>query len=257
MKNKKNKNILPLVRLLLNKNDQLMRMRSVTLAAMLCMGGCTIPSRVAEPWTAINTLDTNKTSHHEVRPYYRQQHGAPASDRFVSTSTNSETGTSFNNSGTEHYRLSQTLSLPLDGAIDHYIPNTYRIEIDPDVDLKSVINIDISKSWIEALGQGMSDAELELITNMYHKSAKIKRTKTPLGQAIDQLLPPDYTVFAAAEIDLQTLIHFDKRQLWIEALRLGVADIDVDLTINFTQKVIELKPIIKHEDNPSSTKINH
>jgi len=130
------------------------------------------------------------------------------------------------------------------------MPATYRVEIDPDVNLQSVITLDVSQNWLEALGQAMVDADIEFITNLYRKSATIKRTKTSLGQAIDQLIPNDYTVFTHAGIDLQTPIHFDTHQFWVDALNRGVDEIGIDLTINFTNKSIYLMPIKNYAGSP-------
>lgn len=138
------------------------------------------------------------------------------------------------------HKSDMVYSLSLEQAIKQYIPPSYKLEIDPDVNLTFMIDIVNSKNWLEALGQGMSEANIEFVTNLHKKSATIKRTKLSLAEAIDLLLPNDYTVFTDTGINQNTLLHFDTRKYWVDALSKGMAETGIELTINFTGKIIYL-----------------
>jgi hypothetical protein len=127
-------------------------------------------------------------------------------------------------------------------AIDALVPATYRLDIADDLNLNTSITVDRSANWLEALGQGLSDANIEFITNLYSKSATIRWNKVALAQVIKTWLPTDFTVYCAAGIDLQSPVRFDTRQYWAEALSLGALDSGIALTINYGNKIIALRP---------------
>ena len=132
--------------------------------------------------------------------------------------------------------------LTLKQAIDTLVPSTYRLDIAEDLNLNTSISIDTSKNWLEALGQGLSEANIEFITNLYSRSATIRWNKIALAQIIKTCLPPDFTVYSEAGIDLQSLVRFDTRQYWAEALSLSALDNGIALTINYGSKIIALRP---------------
>ncbi len=134
------------------------------------------------------------------------------------------------------------LTLTLKQAIDDLVPSTYSLDIAEDLSLNTFIHIDTSKNWLEALGQGLSEANIEFVANLYSKSATIKWNKIALAQVIKTYLPEDFTVFSDAGIDLQSLVRFDTRQYWAEALSLGTRDNGIALTINYENKIISLRP---------------
>ncbi len=222
-----------------------MKTPRLLLCAMLMISGCQFTPGPLEPWSALNEPGPVGAGRRDPTSV----HGEKSLSRTVSAQADKLPG----DPGQSRLNSTGPMSLPLEKAIYQYIPGNYHIEIDPDVDIQSVIAVDGAGNWLEALGQGMYDADIEFITNLYRKSVHIKRSKTTLEQAIDQLIPNDYTVFTHADIDLTTLIHFDRRQFWVEALSNGVGEIGVDLTIHFTDKSIYLKPARRHTSNTVST----
>jgi hypothetical protein len=142
-----------------------------------------------------------------------------------------------------------TLKLNLKQAIGQVVPSEYEISVDPDVNLNSPVAIDITKSWLDTLGQALSEANIELIVNLHKKTLAIKRTKITLEQAIEKLLPADFTVFSDANVNLQTSVYFDTRQYWIEAFSYAMADVGIDLTVNLKRKIISLRSIASANAN--------
>lgn len=133
-----------------------------------------------------------------------------------------------------------SMELSIQDALTQHVPEEYKVTTSPDVDIKALIFYDNSTSWIEALGKGMSEANIELVTNFHKKTVTIKRSKLSLLEAIDLLLPNDYTVFTDANVNQNTLMHFDTRKFWVEALNSGTAETGIELTINFSKKIIYL-----------------
>lgn len=136
-------------------------------------------------------------------------------------------------------------SITLASAITQYAPPTYRLSIDPDVDMSTVILYDHSKNWLEALAQGMSDANIEFTANLYKKTGTIKRSTVTLAELIDAELPNEYTVFSDATLSQDAIIHYDHRKHWIDALTSAAAEAGIDLKVDFTQRVIYLKQVNK------------
>jgi len=132
--------------------------------------------------------------------------------------------------------------MALQQAISQLVPADYRLDIEDDLNLETPLKVDVSKNWLEALGQAMAEANIEFVANLYQKSATVKWNKMTLAQVVEQYLPADFTVYSESGIDLQSLVHFDPRQYWAEALRLSTVDHGVDLTINYTGKIIALRP---------------
>lgn len=200
---------------------------------IIYISGCNSLSSSYEPWTAVNTMESTGSLHHKVNnevfnnslnslvPIQRER--KPDSALINITD------------------LNHLISLSLEQAITQFIPAMYRIEIDSDVNTKSLITVDQSKNWLEALGQGMSEANMEFVANWSNNSVAIKRKKITLVSAIETLLPSDYRVFADAEINPQIMIYFDPRQNWVEAFSSGIVDMNIDFTINFSEKIIALK----------------
>jgi hypothetical protein len=147
------------------------------------------------------------------------------------------------------------ISISLENAIAQFAPPIYRLEIDPDVDMATIITYDSSKNWLEALAQGMSEASIEFTANLHRKSGTIKRSTITLAEVIDLLLPNEYTVFSDATLNQGTLLYFDQRKHWIDALNNGVTAASIELKIDFTQKVIYLRPTNKLSG--FSTSISH
>ena len=175
--------------------------------AMAAMCGCHSMQGMPESWAAVNTVQSARSAPQPV-------------DVAIAP------------------RPSQ---LTLKQAIDTLVPPIYRLDVAEDLNLNTSISVDTSKNWLEALGQGLSEANIEFITNLHSKSATIRWSKIVLSQVIKTCLPPDFTVYAEAGIDLQSVVRFDTRQYWAEALSHSALDNGIALTINYGSKVIALR----------------
>ncbi len=212
-----------------------MKIKFLICSVIVFLTGCNSLPSPKEPtgdWTPVNQPGIPKTTTPGTSAYLLSKD----SQRSKNTATHNEPDKKY--------------SISLEQAIEHYIPSTYRVEVDPDVNLKTEIAFDSSTNWLEALGQGMSEANIEFATNLYKKSATIKRTKLSLADATMLLLPADYTVFSDAGINQNTQLHFDTRKYWVEALSNGVAETGIELTIDFTKKIIYLTSASRNVSQP-------
>lgn len=201
------------------------------LVAAICITGCQSFHSPRESWAEVNPLQTTaetdtQTGLHSASAVSKK---LPATD-------------SHNALAAKKVQRQRATYWSIRQVVTEFIPASYRVDTGDGIDLDAVIQIEPSENWLEALGAGMSLANIELITNITRKTLFLRRKKIALAEVIEKLLPDDFTVFSDADINLQTLIHFDRRENWVQAFNHGTAESDIDLTIDFTNKIIALKP---------------
>jgi hypothetical protein len=146
--------------------------------------------------------------------------------------------------GAGQLKPAQAVRLPIKDALARFVPADYKVTTVPGVDLQTVITYDQSLPWIEALGKGLAGASLELGANMYKKAMQVKPFEATLAEVIEKHIPPGYKVFTDAEVNVDSMMAFDERQHWVDALEKSGADAGLDITANLTRKLIVIKPLI-------------
>lgn len=129
-------------------------------------------------------------------------------------------------------------------AITRYTPKDYKVTLSPEVDGKTVITYDPSLPAIEALGKALAGVSLELDANMYRKAVRVKAFETTLAEILEKHVPSDYKVFTDAEVDVDSMLRYDEREHWADALGKSGTDRGLDITANLTRKLIVIKPLI-------------
>ena len=181
---------------------------SKALLACLLLQGCHSLPSASESWAAVNTVHSARTV-----PHPGEALNAP-----------------------------RLLRLTVSEALDTLVPASFQIDVAHDLDPNTVINVDTTKNWLEALGQGLYEADMEFITNLYSKSATISWNRIALAQVIKTYLPADFTVYSNAGINLQSPFRFNTRQYWAQALSVGAVENGIVLTIDYGDKIISLRP---------------
>jgi hypothetical protein len=204
--------------------------RPLAFASIIYLSGCQLPSTSAQTWSAVNNLPG-------VTPPNRIGAVSP-----VTTGPGAGRNTS-GAAGRRSTHADAAVRMSIRQAIAEMVPHTYFVDIDEEINVDSMIQIHTTQNWLEALGQGVAEADIELITNLNKKSLFLRLKKRTLAEVIDRLLPEDFTVFTDADVNLQTLIHFDTRENWVQAFNHATRDTDIDFSVNFSSKVISLSPL--------------
>ena len=221
----------------MNTRKSLLEKSCINFGLLFALGACHALPGTAEPWTAVNNVNP-------VRSEF------PAAGRNAAAA--GKIKTQFNAIQASVAKSDHATMLSLQQAVGQLVSAGYRLEIDSDLNLGTQLKIDTAKNWLEALGQGLSEANIELITNLYTQSATIRWNKMSLAQVIADYLPEDFTVYSDHGVNLQALIRFNPRQYWAESLSTGVADTGIDLTINYKSKFISLRPDQADRSGPES-----
>lgn len=199
---------------------------------VLCLTGCQAHSSntySARPWSAVNDLPSLATSNRSGI----SSAAAPAPVRHKSGSS----------------RAPAELQLSIRQALAEMVPASYFVDVDEEINLDTPIRIPTTQHWLEALGQGVAEADIELITNLNKKSLFLRLKKRTLAEVIDRLLPADFTVFTAADVNLQTLIHFDTRENWVQAFNHATRGTGIDFSVDFSGKLISLTSLPQRAGN--------
>lgn len=136
------------------------------------------------------------------------------------------------------------VQLTLAEAIARYVPKDYKITLNPEVDGKTVLTYDPSLPWMEALGKSMAAVSLEMDANLYKKAMLVKAFETSLAEIIEKHVPRDYKVFTDAEVNVDSMLRYDEREHWADALGKSGVESGLDITANLTRKLIVIKPLI-------------
>lgn len=129
-------------------------------------------------------------------------------------------------------------------AITRYVPKDYDVRLNPEVNKTTVITYDPSLPWMEAIGKGLAAVSLEMNANLYKKSMLVKAYETSLAEIIETHVPSGYKVFTDAEVNVDSMLRYDERDHWADALAKSGPDSGLDITANFTRKLIVIKPLI-------------
>ena len=129
-------------------------------------------------------------------------------------------------------------------AIARYVPREYKVTLNPEVNAKTVLTYDPSLPWIEAMGKAMAAVSLEMDANLYKKAMLVKAFETSLAEIIEKHVPTDYKVFTDAEVNVDSMLRYDEREHWADALGKSGIDSGLDITANLTRKLIVIRPLI-------------
>ncbi len=129
-------------------------------------------------------------------------------------------------------------------AIARYVPREYKVKLNPEVNGKTVLTYDPSLPWMEAMGKAMAAVSLEMDANLYKKAMLVKAFETSLAEIIEKHVPTDYKVFTDAEVNVDSMLRYDEREHWADALGKSGIDSGLDITANLTRKLIVIKPLI-------------
>jgi hypothetical protein len=136
------------------------------------------------------------------------------------------------------------IQLTIKDALAKFVPAEYQVTLTKDVNTQTVIVYDPSLPWIEAMGKGLAGASLEMNANLYKRAMLVKHFETSLADVIDKHVPGDYKVFTDAEISIDSMVRYDERQHWADALSESGAQSGLDITANLTRKLIVIKPMV-------------
>ena len=220
----------------LNMHGSQLILFAVCLFTIIWITGCRSLPRAQESWTEVNPVQTAESGAIPTRQ--TELHDLPAA---VSKKP----------------PVKRPIAGSIRWAVEQFVPGSYRVDIEEGIDLNAVIQMDPSENWLEALGTGMSSANIELFTNISKKTLFLRKKKIVLAEVIEKFLPNDFTVFSHADINLQTLIHFDTRDHWVQAFNKATAGTDIDLTVDFANKVISLKPKYQHDAHLVAAGVGH
>jgi hypothetical protein len=136
------------------------------------------------------------------------------------------------------------IRLTIKDALAKFVPAEYQVTLTKDVNSQTVIVYDPSLPWIEALGKGLAGASLEMNANLYKRAMLVKHFETSLADVIEKHVPGEYKVFTDAEISVDSMIRYDERQHWADALSESGQQSGLDITANLTRKLIVIKPLV-------------
>lgn len=136
------------------------------------------------------------------------------------------------------------IQLSISEAVARYVPKDYRVTLNPEVNGKTVITYDPNLPWMEAIGKGLAAVSLEMNANLYKKAMLVKHFETSLAEIIEKHVPTDYKVFTDAEVNVDSMLRYDERDHWADALGKSGTDSGLDITANLTRKLIVIKPHI-------------
>lgn len=129
-------------------------------------------------------------------------------------------------------------------AIARYVPKEYKVTLHPEVNGKTVLTYDPSLPWMEAMGKAMAAASLEMDANLYKKAMLVKAFETSLTDIIEKHVPTDYKVYTDADVNVDSMLRYDEREHWADALGKSGTESGLDITANLTRKLIVIKPLI-------------
>lgn len=136
------------------------------------------------------------------------------------------------------------IRLTIKDALAKFVPADYKVTLIKGVNTETLIVYDPSLPWIEALGKGLAGVSLELGANMYKKAVQVKLFEASLTEIIEKHIPGSYKVFTDAEVNVDSLMNYDERLHWVDALEKSGAETGLDITANLTRKLIVIKPFI-------------
>lgn len=146
------------------------------------------------------------------------------------------------------------VQLTISEAIARYVPKDYKVTLNPEVNGKTVLTYDPSLPWMEAMGKAMAAVSLEMDANLYKKAMLVKAFETSLAEIIEKHVPTDYKVFTDAEVNVDSMLRYDERDHWADALGKSGIDSGLDITANLTRKLIVIKPLITSNKDHSPKK---
>lgn len=146
------------------------------------------------------------------------------------------------------------VQLTLAEAIARYVPRDYKVTLNPEVNGKTVLTYDPSLPWMEALGKSMAAVSLEMDANLYKKAMLVKAFETSLQEIIEKHVPRDFKVFTDAEVNVDSMLRYDERDHWADALGKSGQESGLDITANLTRKLIVIKPSITSNKDQTTKK---
>lgn len=133
--------------------------------------------------------------------------------------------------------------LTVQAAISRFVPKEYKVAVSPEVNQQTLVTCDPSAPWMESLGKCLASVSLEMNANLYKRSMIVKAFESSLAEVIEKHVPSEYKVFTDAEVNVDSLLRYDERQHWADALGQTGSDSGLDINANLTRKVIVIKPL--------------
>lgn len=144
--------------------------------------------------------------------------------------------------------------LSIDQVLEKFVPADFVVYAGDGVDLNTLIEFDNKRSWIESLGQPLSDSGIEMTADLVKKTILLRVASMSIGQALDRVVPRDFTVYAEDSVPLEMPIKFDRTKLWSEGLGVALSKLGVMMTTNVDKRLVVLKMmrtsrIVRFKDN--------
>lgn len=131
-----------------------------------------------------------------------------------------------------------TVKVTIKKALQQYVPADIKVYADDAIDLSSNIDYETGKPWAQALGDALTEVDVEMTADLGKRVMTLKPALLTLSKILEKYAPSDFTVYADDNVDMSSLAYFDRSLGWPEALGKALASVNVGSTINLSRKLI-------------------
>ncbi len=128
-------------------------------------------------------------------------------------------------------------------ALEQYVPADFKVFSAEGVDLQTVIDYEVGKPWPEALGEVLTEIDVDMTANLDQRTMTLKRARLTVAEVVQKYVPGDFSVYADDAVDMNSRVTFDRSSGWAEALGRAMRQAGVSSTINLRNKLVVLKPV--------------
>lgn len=127
-------------------------------------------------------------------------------------------------------------------VVERFLPADYRVYAAQGVDLDTFVDYETSRPTFEAIGKALSDVGIEMTANLEQKTMMLRLGITTIEQALNRIIPADYTVYVDEAVRLNVPVKVDRTKPWVEGLGKALATAGVAMTAYVDKKMVVLKP---------------
>lgn len=143
-----------------------------------------------------------------------------------------------------------TTRLTIKKVLDQYVPAEFTAYPDGAIDLSTVVEYETGRPWPEALGDALSEVDIDMTADLSKRVMTLKPAKLTVARILEKYVPAEFTVFADEAVNMNATTAFDRSQSWTEALGKALLAAGINSTVNLSKKLIVLKPrIAAHQGN--------
>lgn len=129
-------------------------------------------------------------------------------------------------------------------ALEQYAPADFKVYAAEGVDLQTVIDYEAGKPWTEALGEVLTEIDVDMTANLDQRTMTLKRARLTVVEVVHKYVPADFSVYADDAVDMNARVTFDRATGWAEALGKAMRQVGVSSAINLRNKLVVLKPTV-------------